>query len=302
MIGMRRPPAAALPGVDGRTARSLATSVVLTRERIELARPGLTLRVRALLGIEGVDPSVAVRLAAMSAILTVILVASQVPGFLQFLARPDLNGYGGVDYRLYMDATQHWLGGGAFYQPYQLAGPYPISAGDILYPPVDLWLFAPFVVLPPAVWWLVPLGATAWVVWRMRPAAMAWPIIALCVLWPPTIVKIATGNPVMWVVAAVALGCLYRWSFMLVLIKPSLFPFSLIGMTRRSSWLTLGIIVLLSLPFGAMWIDWIGAVANSRGGGFAYSIQEVPMLLVPVVAWVWRTGPARLGRPVRRGR
>ncbi len=50
----------------------------------------------------------------------------------------------GVDFQLYREVTMRWLGGGPFYQPYQLAGPYPISAGDVLYPPVALWLFVPF--------------------------------------------------------------------------------------------------------------------------------------------------------------
>ena len=54
----------------------------------------------------------------------------------------------GVDYLLYRDAAARWLAGGPFFEPYQLAGPYPISAGDILYPPVALWLFVPFTVLP----------------------------------------------------------------------------------------------------------------------------------------------------------
>ncbi len=65
-----------------------------------------------------------------------------------------------IDYRLYMDATERWLRGGPFYEPYQLAGPYTISAGDILYPPVALWLFVPLSFLPACMWWLVPLGAT----------------------------------------------------------------------------------------------------------------------------------------------
>ncbi|HLY13792.1 MAG TPA: hypothetical protein VKR24_05540, partial [Candidatus Limnocylindrales bacterium] len=61
--------------------------------------------------------------------------------FLNALALPNLNGYGGVDYRLYMDATTRWLHGGSYFDAYQLAGPYQISAGDILYPPFTLLLF-----------------------------------------------------------------------------------------------------------------------------------------------------------------
>ena len=40
----------------------------------------------------------------------------------------------------------------------------------------------------------------------------------------------------------------------------------------------------MSLPFGAMWIDWTIAVTNSTGGGLLYSLQDVPILLLPVIA------------------
>ncbi len=188
-----------------------------------------------------------------------------------------------------MDATQRWLDGGPFYQPYQLEGPYTIKAGDILYPPVALWLFVPFTFLPAALWWVVPLGVVSAVVLRLRPAPLAWPIIALCLAWPPTQVKLITGNPVIWVAAAMALGCLYRWPSVFVLIKPSLFPFALFGVHRRSWWVGLAIFGALCLPFGPMWGDWVTTVVNSREGGLVYSIQEIPLLLLPVAAWWWRT-------------
>ena len=151
---------------------------------------------------------------------------------------PNLGGYAGVDYRLYMDATTRWLNGGQFYEAYQ-AAPYVISAGDILYPPVALWLFVPFTMLPAVLWWAVPIGATIWALWRLRPGPISWPFLALCVAWPPTVVKIATGNPVIWSVAALAFGVIYFWPSVLVLIKPSLFPFALFGSNRRRWWLAL---------------------------------------------------------------
>lgn len=235
------------------------------------------------------DTAYPARLGIVCAVFAMLILATQVPSLIEAFGRPNVNGYGGVDYRLYMDATQRWLAGGPFYQPYQLAGPYAISAGDILYPPVALWLFVPFTVLPAALWWLVPLGLTAWAVWRLRPGPLAWPLIALCFAWPPTQVKLITGNPVMWSVVALALGCLAYWPSVFALIKPSLFPFALFGVTRRSWWIALGLLLLLGLPFGAMWLDWLTTVVNSRGGGIAYSIQEIPMLLLPLVAWRWRS-------------
>lgn len=205
----------------------------------------------------------------------------------------------GVDYVLYRDAAARWLAGGPFFQPYQLAGPYDISAGDILYPPVGLWLFVPFAILPAplaaVLWWSIPIGITAWAAWRLRPRPQAWPLIALCLAWPTTPLKVWTGNPVIWAVAAVALGTLYRWPSVFALLKPSLFPFALFGANRRSWWLALAVFIAMSLPFGQMWGDWAASVVNSRGGGILYSSLEIPMLLLPIVAWLGRTDVGRTG-------
>ena len=195
----------------------------------------------------------------------------------------------GVDYRLYMSAATNWLHGGTFYQPYQLAGPYPISPGDILYPPVALVLFVPFAYLPVVTWWVIPAMAVAWCLYQLRPERVAVLWIAVCLAWPTTPLKILTGNPVIWAAAAMALGVLYYWPSILVLIKPSLFPFALFGVHERSWWLALGAFALVCLPFGTLWIDWIHSILNSQGGGIAYSILEAPMLALPVVAWLGRT-------------
>ena len=203
----------------------------------------------------------------------------------------------GVDFTLYRDVAARWLGGGPYFEPYQLAGPYEIRAGDVLYPPVGLWLFVPFAVLPVLVagllWWAVPVGATGWAIWRLRPRPAVWPLLALCLAWPTTLLKTWTGNPVMWCVAALALGTLYRWPSVFVLLKTSLFPFALFGANRRSWWLGLGGLVLLSLPFGALWGEWVASVVNSRGGGVLYSALEIPMLLLPLVAWLGRSAAER---------
>ena len=206
----------------------------------------------------------------------------------------------GVDFQLYRDTATRWLAGGPFFEPYQLAGPYQISAGDILYPPVGLWLFVPFAVLPAVaaavLWWAIPLGVTAWAIRRLRPGPRAWPLIALCLAWPTTPLKIWTGNPVIWAVAAVALGTLYRWPSVFALLKPSLFPFALFGANRRSWWLALAGFGVLCLPFGSLWADWLTSVVNSRGGGVLYSALEIPMLLLPLVAWLGRTSDRTDGR------
>jgi hypothetical protein len=219
--------------------------------------------------------------------LTALILLSLVPDLLT--AGPTVGGYLDLDRDLYMRATERWLSGGSFYQSYQLAGPYSISPGDILYPPVALWLFVPFTVLPAVLWWAVPLGVTAWGVCRLRPVFVVWPLLALCVAWPPTQVKIATGNPVIWAMAAMALGVVTVGPAIFALIKPSLFPFAMWGIRHRRWLAYLAAFVGLSLPFGAMWLDWLATVANSQGGGLLYSVQEIPMLLIPVIAWLGRS-------------
>jgi hypothetical protein len=203
----------------------------------------------------------------------------------------------GIDFQLYRDATTRWLSGGPFYEPYQLAGPYEISAGDILYPPVALWLFLPFAVAgpPPVValqsvlWWAIPLALVAFAVWTLRPRPLVWPLIALCVANPTTLLKIWTGNPVIWSMAAMAVAVTAtRAAAPFVLVKPSLAPFALFGVQRRSWWIGLAILVLLGVPFGHLWVDWLTSVVNSRGGGPLYSSLEAPMLALPLVAWLGR--------------
>ncbi len=199
----------------------------------------------------------------------------------------------GVDFVLYRDVAARWFAGGPYFEPYQLAGPYEIRAGDVLYPPVGLWLFVPFAVLPAALawplWWALPIGATAWSMWRLRPRPEVWPLIALCIAWPTTPLKTWTGNPVMWSVAALALGTLYYWPSVFVLLKPSLGAFALFGVRRRTWWIALASFVALSVPFGSLWVDWVATLTNSRGGGLLYSALEIPMLLIPLVAWWGRT-------------
>jgi hypothetical protein len=193
-----------------------------------------------------------------------------------------------IDFDLYRGATSRWLGGGPFYEPWQLAAPYDVRQGAILYPPVALWLFAPFTVLPAVLWWAIPLGGTTWALWRLRPGPLAWPLLSVCVAWPPTIALVVHGNPGMWVMAAVALATLYRWPAVFVLVKPSLAPLAFIGVRDRRWWMALVVFAVLAAVFGGMWTDWIRAVVNSRGAGVLYSWMEVPMVFVGVIAWAAR--------------
>jgi len=192
-----------------------------------------------------------------------------------------------------MVAAERWLAGGSFYEPYQLAGPYPIDRFEILYPPVLLVVLVPFTFLPASLWWGIPLGLTAWALLRLRPAPVAWPLLALCLVWPPTITHLLTGNPAMWALAALSLGVLYAGPAVFVLIKPSLAPFALWGLRHRRWWLYLLAFAALSVPFGVLWLEWLTALANSQGGGLLYSINDVPLLLIPVIAWLARSDSLR---------
>jgi hypothetical protein len=125
----------------------------------------------------------------------------------------------------------------------------------------------------------------------LRPRPEVWPLIALCAAWPTTLLKTWTGNPVIWSMGALALATIYAWPAVFALLKPSLAPFALFGANRRSWWIALAVLVALSLPFGVLWADWLASVTNSRGGGLLYSTLEVPMLLLPLVAWLGRTRP-----------
>ena len=102
-----------------------------------------------------------------------------------------------------------WVDTGIFYLPHQLTltGPYEArTAFDVLYPPIALYLFVPFIYLPPAVWWLIPLGILTWHVLTCRPAWWIWPVLAVLIWFPRTQAMIIWGNTGIWLAAFVALG------------------------------------------------------------------------------------------------
>lgn len=213
-------------------------------------------------------------------VIEAIWVISVLMGF-----RPDL--LVALDYRIYGEAASRWLARGGFYLPGQLAGPYQIEIGDVLYPPVILWLLVPFVVLPPFLWWAIPVGLTMYSVWQVRPAVWAWPLIVALCLWPRLPQIVIHGNPTMWVMAFAALAVVHGWSGPLVLIKPVLAPFALIGIRRRVWWVGLGAFLLLCLPFGDLWLQWVQVTLDS--GGATYALGDYQPMLLPVVLWAAST-------------
>jgi hypothetical protein len=218
--------------------------------------------------------------------LTLIGVSAVVAAYCVFIILTRSQLPPGFDFAIYHDGAARWLAGGPFYDPAQMA-PYEVIAGSVLYPPVALVLFVPFVFLPGVLWWAIPIGIVAWHVCRMRPGLWGWVGISLCLADPQTIQLIQAGNPVMWIAAAFALSFRWPWVGVFVLLKPSLFPFALGGIRTREWWVALGVLALVSLVFLPMWVDWVRVVLNARGplSGLLYSLKDVPMMLIPLIAW-----------------
>ena len=196
----------------------------------------------------------------------------------------------GADLQLYLAATRDWLAGGSFYHASQLAGPYVITDGDILYPPSTIPLFLPFLVLPSVLFMAIPVGLIAWVVARHRPAPWTWPVMAACLAFAPTLVKLVHFNPFVWSAAALALGTIYAWPSVFVLLKPSLAPFALFGIRHRSWWVAAGVFGLVALAFLPLWPDSVTVLRNATNpNGLLYSLTDAPLLLLPLVAWLGST-------------
>ncbi len=118
-------------------------------------------------------------------VVTAVIAALMLRDLIEALSRPDVRAvYGAKDYTYYIDITRRWLAGGPFYEPWQLDGPYPFMSTPLPghvnsgahHPPVALWIFVPFTLLPAGLRWAIPLargrGALAT---ATRPARVAHP-------------------------------------------------------------------------------------------------------------------------------
>ena len=245
------------------------------------------------------------------ALVGLFVIVAVVGWSLVALAEPAwLGGSFSIDFRIYMDALDRWLATGEWYQARQLDGPYPIELGDVLYPPVLILLLLPFKVLGPIAWALLPLSLVAWAVLHHRPRVWALAVIMACVVWPYTPAKFVFGNPVIWAAAALALatssGPLSRWPAAFALIKPTVAVFGLFGLRDRRWWAALAVGALLSLPFLELTLRYPEVLLNARTnpvdgrGGILYSLQEFPLLAIPLVAWLGGRHRPPIRRPFGR--
>jgi hypothetical protein len=207
----------------------------------------------------------------------------------------------GIDWHCNANAARSWLEGNGYFLARQLHGPYLAQTatsqdlGEVLYPPIALLLFVPFVFLPDVAWWLVPTLLTAAAIQRMRPASWSWPILAILLAMSGG--PIVAGNPGMWLIPAVLWGLIAGWPGVLVLLKPSVFPLALVGITRRSWWIGLGLLMLVSVPFGSLWVQWVQVIVDQRGSNVFYSLGQWPIFLIPLVAWAARGANRAQYRP-----
>jgi hypothetical protein len=193
----------------------------------------------------------------------------------------------GVDFHQYLDHVARWQATGQLYLPRQLAGPTTVMDGDPLYPPTVLWLLIPFRVLPEPIWWIIPTAIIVVTLIRLRPAPWTWPLLAIIAFWPRTPALFLYGNPGMWMVAFICLALWRAWAGPLILLKPSLAPFALLGVGRRSWFIAMAVVVALSIPFGRLWLDYATVLQNSRVP-LTYSLLDLPLTLAPVIAFLGR--------------
>jgi len=194
------------------------------------------------------------------------------------------------DYIFYVELAQRFLRDGTLYGDRQLTGhSYTVLVNiDNIYPPPSIALFIPFAFLPAVLWWLIPLGVLAYTVWRLKPARWTWPLLAVCLVWPRTIGSLVVGNSDIWSAALVAGGILWGWPGALGLFKPAFGPFALAGARRRSWWVAAGFFTAWSAILWPYWGQYL-VVASNWDVPITRSIANIPLLLLPVIAWLGRS-------------
>jgi hypothetical protein len=117
-------------------------------------------------------------------------------------------------------------------------------------------------------------------------------------VWPNTADSIWAGSSNLWIVAGVAGGLIWGWPVAIIAFKPSFAPFMLIGVRRRSWWIAVALVAVLSLAMLSEWLRYVTVLQNLESPGVVYSLGDLPLLLVPVIAWAARRRPAELSRGI----
>lgn len=199
----------------------------------------------------------------------------------------------GNDFRHYLLAIQRWFDTGSPYVPSEVAASFQYTSETFLHPPISIVLFAPFLVLPWILWWVIPLSIAVYATLIWKPAPWAWPLMALPLVLYPIGAIIVNGNTDMWMWACFAAGLRWGWPAAFMVVKPSLAVFGLVGVTSRRWRLVTAALAAFSLALMPWWIEWVRVVLNSPGT-LLYSAGNVWMFLIPVIARIGRTdGPYR---------
>ena len=199
----------------------------------------------------------------------------------------------GVDYRFFVESAHRWLAGNELYFPEQLTGRWEIVPDlHFLYPPIAIYLFIPFVWLPAILWWAIPVAMIGYALWRLRPAWWTWPFLAFVLWYPRTETMFFFGSTTLWVLGFLSLGAVHPWAVPLILFKPSLAPLALFRINTRQWWIGLAIVAIASATVILPWAEYITAMRNVTESPL-FGLQEVPILLAPIVAWLGRTRMVR---------
>ena len=198
----------------------------------------------------------------------------------------------GDDLEHYLDGVERWWTTGNPYLPNEIAGRFDYERETFLHPPVSILFFAPWLVLPPVLWWVIPIGITLAHVVAWRPAPWTWPLIAFGLAQPQLHHALLWGNTNLWLTAALTLALTGGPWAALFLVKPSLGVLALVGIHRRSWWRTTALIAAISIPFGFLWVDWAKVLLHSPAD-LTYGLRNLPWVLIPVIAWAGRSRDAR---------
>jgi hypothetical protein len=220
-------------------------------------------------------------------VVVIVAVAAWLAVYLPLAFRGWTGAHIGWDFAHYLAGARAFLETGSPYAPETVAGRYAFDDMAFVHPPVALVLLVPFLALPAGLWWAVPIGLTAWCIARWRPSLVGWAVMAVLLAMPLSVEAFFLGNSSLWMMAGVALGLRFGWPFALLALKPTFLPLALLGARRRETWAGLAIVGLLALPFGALWLEWVTVLRNFDGPT-VYTLFQLPLILVPVVAYVSR--------------